>query len=227
MATFKQGAHGGYTGRVGNIVGSSWKGKSVMKIRPAKVNNPRTELQQANRGRFQLMGRFLSSQNRLVRIGWNAVAKNTTPFNEAMRYNLAQAITGAAPDWFIDFSMVKLSSGQMPVPANLQVTATPPLGLHLIWQNNSNHELAADSDLLMLGVYDATSGEGYTLSGGFIRAQESAAIVLPDNWVGRTVEVFVFMVSSAGIGKLKSTEHISPTLYAGSIALRETTIAGD
>ncbi len=90
-----------------------------------------------------------------------------------------------------------------------------------------DHELAADSDLLMLGLYDANTGEGYTLLGGFTRAQESAEVILPDNWLGQTVETFVFMVSSSGIGKLKSTEHFSPTMYAESITFEETPITGD
>lgn len=221
MATYKQGVHGDFSGRVGNIVGSSWKGRSVMKIRPAKVNNPRTPAQQANRGRFSLMGRFLSTQSRLIRIGWNAVAQNTTAFNEAMRYNLSEAIDGEHPDLFIDFSKVKLSHGQLPVPANLQVTAASSQSLNLVWENNSNQPLSNGSDLLMVGLYDQLSGEGYTLTGSFTRQQEAALIILPDNWKNRTVEVFVFLVSTLGIGSLKSAEHISSTVYAGSVSLTD------
>ena len=221
MATYKQGVHGDFSGRVGNIVGSSWKGRSVMKIRPAKVNNPRTPAQQRNRGKFALMGRFLSTQIRLVRIGWNAVAQNTSAFNEAMRYNLAEAIGGEHPDQFIDFSKVKLSRGQLPVPANLQVSAASAQSLNLSWENNSNQSLANGSDLLMAGLYDQESGEGYTLTGNFTREQEAALITLPDNWKNRTVEVFVFMVSTLGIGSLNSTEYISSTVYGGSVVLTD------
>ena len=192
-----------------------------MKIRPAKVNNPRTPAQQSNRGKFALMGRFLSTQSRLVRIGWNAMAKNTTAFNEAMRYNLAESIDGEYPDFFIDFGKVKLSSGQLPVPANLQVTAASAQSLNLTWENNSGQELANGSDLLMAGLYDQESGEGFTITGGFTREQETALITLPDNWKNRTVEVFVFMVSTLGIGSLNSKEHISPTVYGGSFGLTD------
>jgi hypothetical protein len=190
-----------------------------MKIRPAKVNNPRTPAQQRNRGRFTLMGRFLSTQSRLVRIGWKAVAQNTTAFNEAMRYNLAEAIAGEHPDQFIDFSKVKLSSGQLPVPANLQAIAASAGSLNLSWENNSGQELANGNDLLMVGLYDKESGEGYTITGGFSRQQEAALVALPDNWKNRTVEVYVFMVSTLGIGTLNSTEHVSPTVCAGSVLL--------
>jgi hypothetical protein len=167
------------------------------------------------------MGRFLSTQSRLVRIGWKAMAQNTTTFNEAMRYNLAEAIGGEHPDLFIEFSKVKLSSGQLPVPGNLQVSPASAHSLKLSWENNSGQELANGSDLLMVGLYDQESGEGYTVTGGFTRQHETALLNLPDNWKNRTVEMFVFMVSTLGIGSLHSTELISTTVYVGSIALAD------
>ncbi len=221
MGKYRQGIHGDFSGRVGNIVGSSWKGRSVMKIRPARVNNPRTEAQQKNRGRFALMGQFLSTQSRLVKIGWKPAAQNTTAFNEAMRYNLGVAIAGEYPDQFIDFSKVQLSSGQLPVPTNLQAVAASALSFNLSWENNSNLELAGDNDLLMIGIYDAASGEGYTVSGGFTRQQELALVTVPDNWSGRTLEVFVFMVSTLGIGTLNTSEFVSPTVHAGNVVLAD------
>jgi hypothetical protein len=147
------------------------------------------------------------------------VAQNTTAFNEAMRYNLAEAIDGEYPEQFIDFCKVKLSSGQLQALASVQATAASAESLS--WENNSGLELASDSDLLMVGLYDQESGEGYTLTGGFTRQQETALVTLPDNWKNRTVEVFVFMVSTLGIGSLNSTEHISPTVYAGNVLLTD------
>jgi hypothetical protein len=165
------------------------------------------------------MGRFLSSLGRMVRTGWKAAEKNTTAFNEAMRFNLATAVAGEYPEQFIDFSKVQLSSGQLPVLTGLVATAATALSMNLSWENNSGLELANGSDLLMVGVYDSETGEGYTISGGFSRQQEAAAITLPDNWSGRTVEVFVFLISTMGIGSLNTPAHISPTIYAGTIAL--------
>ncbi len=219
MGTYQQGIHGEFSGRVGNIIGSSWKGMSVMKIRPASVHNPRTPLQQANRGRFAMMGQFLSGQNRLIRIGWKPAVLNTSAFNEAMRYNLAAAVTGEYPDFAIDYNKVKLSDGKLPVPSNLQVTASSAVSFTLNWDDNSSMELAKGTDLLMVGVCDQETGEGYTASGISSRIDMNAVITLPDNWSARQVHVFVFMVSTLGIGQLNSTEHISPTTYAGVVDL--------
>lgn len=55
MATIKQGALGGFSGKVGPITGSSWKGKAVIKARPLSVNDPNTVLQQQIRAKFKLI----------------------------------------------------------------------------------------------------------------------------------------------------------------------------
>ena len=115
----------------------------------------------------------------------------------------------------------KTPGEQQPVPANLQASAASAQSLSLGWENNSGQELANGSDLLMVGLYDQESGEGYTITGGFTRQQETALITLPANWKNRTVEVFVFMVSTLGIGSLNSTEHVSSTVYGGSVVLTD------
>jgi len=222
MARFKQGVHGGFKGRVGNIVGSDWKGTGVMRIRPASVSNPRTDLQQNVRTRFALMGHFLSTQRELVRIGWRAMVENsTTPHNMAMRYNLANAVVGEYPDLSIDFSKIKLSFGTLPVPEGFQAVAASANSLNLSWQNTAGSYGSGDNDLLMLGLYDVSTGEGFTLVGGFTRQQETALITLPANWAGRTLEVFAFMVSSLALVSLNDPSHVSSTWYAGSVVLAD------
>lgn len=42
MGKIKQGILGGFSGKVGSVVGTSWKGRAVMKAMPLSVANPRT-----------------------------------------------------------------------------------------------------------------------------------------------------------------------------------------
>ena len=42
-------------GKVGSVVFSTWKGKNIIKEKPATVANPRTANQVANRSRFVAM----------------------------------------------------------------------------------------------------------------------------------------------------------------------------
>lgn len=52
MARLTQGILGGVLGKVGNVVGSSWKGIPVIKAMPLSVANPRTAGQLLQRGKM-------------------------------------------------------------------------------------------------------------------------------------------------------------------------------
>lgn len=86
MATIKQGILGAFSGKVGSVVGSSWKGIPVMKSLPPSVSNPKTAKQIAQRNNMSqlvsmaqpiladvlkpLLDRFQSKQS-----GYNAFIK--------------------------------------------------------------------------------------------------------------------------------------------------------
>lgn len=219
MGKFNNGILGGFQGKVGNIVGTRWKGQNVMKIVPATVSNPRTPKQQSVRSKFAIMGHFLSTQRRLVSVGFRSNEEQLTGFNAAMKYNLHNAITGVYPDHAIAFSEVKLSTGQLPVLSDLQAEVSSELSITLNWTDNSAMEHADGSDLLMIGMYHAESAMGYTLTGSFKRSDATGVIHLPDNWAGLQVELYVFVVSTASMGELHTKEMVSETQYPGSLQL--------
>lgn len=55
MGVLKQGILGGVKGKVGSVVGSSWKGIATLRALPLSVANPRTAAQVGNRERFSLI----------------------------------------------------------------------------------------------------------------------------------------------------------------------------
>ncbi|MDD4417119.1 MAG: DUF6266 family protein, partial [Proteiniphilum sp.] len=61
MGTIKQGILGGFSGKVGNIVGASWRGIDYIRSMPASVRNPRTVAQVSQRTRFALIGKMLKT----------------------------------------------------------------------------------------------------------------------------------------------------------------------
>lgn len=79
MGTYKQGILGSFIGKVGTVVGSTWRGISVMRSLASKVANPRTAAQ-------------LDVRNRL-----GAVSRTLRPFLESIRRGFIA--TGTAPSW--------------------------------------------------------------------------------------------------------------------------------
>jgi hypothetical protein len=88
MGKIKQGILGGFRGKVGTVVGTSWKGIAVMKGRPLSVANPKSPAQVNNRNRntaiLQLGQAFGTS---FIREFWNKRAKEMTGFNMFMSIN--------------------------------------------------------------------------------------------------------------------------------------------
>jgi hypothetical protein len=93
MGTIKQGVLGSFSGKVGTVIGASWKGINYMRSIPQHVKNPRTEGQVSQRSKFALVLNFLKPVTGFLRTGWKLYAHRQSPFNAAMSYTLANAIT--------------------------------------------------------------------------------------------------------------------------------------
>lgn len=82
MAKIKQGILGGFSGKVANVVGTSWKGRAVMKSQPLSVSNPRTESQQEQRGKFSDIAKLASSiLTQFVQPVENPISGNVSGYN--------------------------------------------------------------------------------------------------------------------------------------------------
>jgi len=217
MSKIKHGILGGFSGRVGNVIGSTWKGKSIMKIRPASVSNPNTERQQQQRLKFNLVGRFNQAHRNSIRIGFRAYTREMTSSNAAMSYNLANAVAGSYPDLYIDFSKVMLSMGTLASVSELSALSEATATVTLNWTPGSQVGNAGDSDQLIVSLYDSVSGEVVYFPGCASRLDSTATLTLPAAWSGRTAEVFVFLVSI--VVTSADRESVSNTLYAGSVEI--------
>ena len=83
MGIINQGILGGFSGKVGPIVGFRWKSNYYIRARAAKVSNPRTPKQQEQRGKFATAGSpflfdkavrhsFLSPFQRWCKLGYRS-----------------------------------------------------------------------------------------------------------------------------------------------------------
>lgn len=82
MAKIKQGILGGFSGKVANVVGTSWKGRAVMKSQPLSVSNPRTEAQQTQRGKFSDIAKLASTiLTQFVQPVENPISGNVSGYN--------------------------------------------------------------------------------------------------------------------------------------------------
>lgn len=94
MGKIKQGILGGFSGKTGAVVGSSWKGIAYMRGKAQSIKNPRTEIQQANRSLFGAVSDFASKILFLLNMGFVEKAVKMSGFNYFVKTNLLNEAFG-------------------------------------------------------------------------------------------------------------------------------------
>lgn len=207
MGTIKKGILGGFSGKVGNVVGASWKGVAYIRSLPASVRNPRTRKQMTQRSRFSLIAKFVKSVLPVIRVGFRQSAGNgNSAYGEAVSYNIRHAVKGEYPDFAIDFPRVAVARGGL--YGTSRMTATSEAGsLVLDWDAAVfNNALALDRVVIIAHnpgkeetVYDMDAGT---------RGDGTASLALPPAWDGDEVETFAVFISEDGT-------MVSDTIYTG------------
>lgn len=94
MAKIKQGILGGFSGKVANVVGTSWKGRAVMKSQPLSVANPRTTGQVEQRTKFSKIAELASKVlTTFVQPVENPVSGDVSGYNKFVKDNKAAFTT--------------------------------------------------------------------------------------------------------------------------------------
>ena len=88
MGIIKRGILGGVSNKIGNVVGSSWKGIATLRSLPLSVANPNTLEQRTNRNSFSIMSKLGSDVLATVcQPLWNRDAKQMSGFNAYVKEN--------------------------------------------------------------------------------------------------------------------------------------------
>jgi hypothetical protein len=211
MGTIKQGILGGFSGKVGTVVGGTWKGIHYMRSLPTSVRNPRTEAQVMQRTKFMVTIDFLKPITPFIRVGFKNYASRQTAFNAAMSYNVKNAVTGVFPDYEMDYSNILVSRGSL-LPAENADAVAAERSLNFTWSDNSGVSNATETDQAMALVYNGTKGESVFSTTTGDRSSGSATLNVPENWIGDTVEVYLGFISENG------------SLVANSVYLGQKTI---
>lgn len=84
MARINQGILGPFSGKVGEVIGSSWKGIPYIKSRTMSFHDPKTPAQLAHRMKLQVAHGFVRSVKGFIEIGYRELSENQTPYNKAV-----------------------------------------------------------------------------------------------------------------------------------------------
>jgi hypothetical protein len=212
MAKLSQGILGGISGKVGTVVGGSWKGIDYIRSKPAQVSNPRTEGQVAQRNKFTATLEFLQPLNPFLRIGYKNYTNKKSAFNAAMSYILKNAITGTAPNFSVDYQNAMVSRGSLTGALNPNGASTNVAEIDFSWTDNSGSGNAVATDKAMLVAFNPTDKSATYVTAGADRSTGNATLQVPSTFSGDNVEVYIAFISADGVA-------VSDSIYVGQITV--------
>lgn len=88
MARIRNGILGGFSGKVGEVIGQTYQGVSTMRAMPKYVSNPRTQAQQEHRAKVSYLGKLLQPMAKVLNLSTYGGNKVNNGYNRAFRSNL-------------------------------------------------------------------------------------------------------------------------------------------
>lgn len=197
MGTIKQGILGGFSGRVGTVVGSNWKSVHYMRALATNVSNPRTEKQQCQRTKFSKAISFLTTITPFLRVGYKNYTTNQSAFNAAMSYTMKNAITGCGETLAINYEKVLVAHGSLTIAVDASVIVEDNK-VSYKWTDNSNAGDAKSKDVAMLLVYNKDKKEAVYSMNVATRSDAKAELALPASWSDNAMAIYLSFCSEDG-----------------------------
>jgi len=177
MARLSNSIYGPISGKLGAVIGATWKGQPYLRIRPRKRGKKRGVKEKLNQDKFSQAHYWLQPLLPYVRIGFRGYSPTVEGFNAAKSFCLKHAFTGEASARKIDPSRVQLSYGDLPLPSNIKIKRSGDFFLEFSWDKKYNG--GNNYDQVMLLAYDCETGRNKMQLTGQFRLSGADELELP------------------------------------------------
>jgi len=212
MGTIKQGILGGFSGKVGTVIGGTWKGIAYMRGIAPSHSDAQTDAQLTQRMKFAVTMQFLQPVSQFLKIGWKNYAVKMTAANAAFSYNFHAALQGTYPDFTINYAKALLAHGNLAPALNPVATSAVANTVTFTWNNNSTEIGASSLDKTLIVVYNASKNQAVYIDGLTDRAAGTQTVTLPDSFMADTVQCYIAFISVDG-------QLVSDSQFAGAIVV--------
>ena len=212
MGIISKGILGGFSGRVGTVIGFMRNGISYMRSIAASVTQPNTPAQLEQRARFKTAITFLRPLNELLKIGFKNYTGKLSALNYAMSHTLQTGIRGIYPEFSIDFANVLLSRGTLAGALNPNVLSLAAGQVTFAWDDNSDELNAEATDGALLVAYNPTRNEAVFTNGESTRVDGTQTLSVPTSYTGDSLECYMAFVDAKG--NVADSKYIGPVVMA-------------
>ena len=212
MGTYNKGILGPFSGKVGTVVGASWRGKDILRSLPKKGNRTPTEVQLLQRLKFQTVTDFLTPINPVLGKFYGSNSGDKTRLNQALSYHMKEAVSFVDPNFEMLYNKVQIAKGDLQGVQNPTVGAPGGDKINFSWEDNSGQGEAKPTDQLIVVLYAPTANlYFYTLAGGE-RSAGSANIQLPSYLNGLEVQVWITFAAA-------DDKRYATSVYMGAVTV--------
>jgi len=209
MGTINKGILGGFSGKVGTVVGGTWKGIDYMRSKGNNRNLNPTEKQRSQQLKFALIMCFVQPMAALLEISFRNFAIKMTGINNAFAYNIKNAVTGTYPSFEIDYSLALVSRGDLPNILGPAVISGAGSQVTFSWTDNSGVGTARATDQAILVAYCPSNRHAiYTTAGGLRSGLTGELNLLP--FSGLAVQTYIGFISESGLS-------IATSIFTGEV----------
>lgn len=209
MGRYYKSNFGTISGKVGELVGSTWRGINYLRSLPTKSGKPASVSQLAVHEKIALSATQLSPIKDLLYIGFgDKKLKSITGYNAAVKEFIANSILGEYPDYTVDYANMHLSKGTLPLLRNLDMSLDQSV-LTLYWTYEQKCDAFLD-DTVIVVIYNKTN-KRYDVKDSASRGDGTVDVAIDANH-GDVLHIWIFCSTRDGL-------KVSPTQYVGMLTM--------
>ena len=210
MGKIKTGILGGFQGKVGTVISSTWRGESIMRALPKTAAKAPTESQRIQRLKFKAVSEFLNPLRTTLSTYFGNDTGVKSKYNMATSYHITNAVEITEQGTQILYPRVLVAKGTLFGFQNLTTTHSETV-ITLNWEDNTVFGNAKAEDTVNVVCYIEEVNTFYVFESIANRDGLTASVTLPQNFLGYNVEVYAFLYD-------KVSKTSSNSVYLGSIA---------
>ncbi|MCW3808035.1 DUF6266 family protein [Plebeiibacterium marinum] len=211
MGKFKNGILGGFNGKVGNVVGATWKGITYMKAIQNTGNKKATQKQIIQRAKFGFAAQFLQPLYPVIQMGFKTLGVKQSAQNAAIAHLLNYAVTGEYPAFAVDYDNLYLAKGSLKVNDSASIEIVDGRIAFNWIDTDKALQIHGQEQALLIGIangyYPTYSIDEYT------REERTGSIAFPNAPTGSLVHCYIAFAESEGM------QRASNSVYLGTVSI--------
>ncbi|WP_316818039.1 DUF6266 family protein [Pedobacter nyackensis] len=191
MAILKNGILGGFSGKVGTVIGYTLMGQEIIRGRGEGRKAPFTEGELTNQQKFGLTQAWLKPITNFLRVGFQHYAKTYEGFVAAKSYNSKNALVYDDAGAHVDPTLALVSYGDMDLAETASVVSESPGTVTFKWSGGRSEY----DDRAMFMLYDIENGNAAFETAAVKRQLETGVLKAGEELIGKTVHAYIAFVS--------------------------------